>query len=252
MVPSLNATYAKYAEQGLVIVGVTNEGASLVDVSIAKTDSSYPIGMVKGKAADAAYGIKGFPTVVLVGPDGMVLSKKRHPESEIKEALKRAVLIPTLEGRQYSSVNKLIKKKSLGKAWKSIDSMLAKSPEDGQLLAAKTAIEKGFTGRFDGALAMMDKGAFGGAVDSFEKLADLYDGYTRAPEAAEKAKDILKDPEAKDDLAAFRMLKTAKAEFSKGKKANRVKGERICAKIVNKYPNTPTANSARAMTGGSR
>ena len=34
MVPGLNKTYAKYAEQGLVIVGVTNEGASLVDVSI--------------------------------------------------------------------------------------------------------------------------------------------------------------------------------------------------------------------------
>ncbi|TDJ69084.1 MAG: redoxin domain-containing protein [Planctomycetota bacterium] len=252
MVPALNETYAKYAEQGLVIVGVTNESASLVDPTIAKNGITYPIGMVKGKAADAAYGVKGFPTVVLVGPDGVVLSKKRHPEAEIKEALKRAVLIPTLEGRQYSSINKLIKKKSLGKAWKSIESMLAKSAGDEQLLVAKAAIEKSFAGRFDGALAMMDKGAFGAALDSFGKMADIYDGYTRAPEAAANAKEIKKAPEAKDDLAAFSMLKTARAELAKGKKANRARGKKICDKIISKYPLTPTADTARAMRGSGR
>jgi tetratricopeptide (TPR) repeat protein len=253
MIPSLNEMYAKYAEQGLVIVGVTDESGSTVDGSLKKDGQTYPIGMVKGGSADAAYGVSGFPTVVLVGPDGNVLTvDKRHPEAEIKEALKRAVLIPTLEGKSYSSVNKAIKAKQLGKALVAIEKMLVKTPEDSQLLDAKTAIEKSFTGRYEGAIAQAEKGGYGGALDALETIQDLYKGYGRTAEASAKAKEIKKDPKAKDDIAAHSMLRKAKADFAKGKKANRASAIKTCEKIIAKYPNTPTADKARAMKGSAR
>mgnify|MGYP000284808488 CR=1 FL=1 len=58
MVPKLNELHEKYSEQGLVIVGVTNESANLVDKSIESTGSRYPIAMVSGGAADAAMAVK--------------------------------------------------------------------------------------------------------------------------------------------------------------------------------------------------
>ena len=228
---------------------MTNENASLVDGSIADLGQTFPIAMVKGGSVDTAYGVTGFPTVVLVGPDGMVLSKARHPEKEIVEALKRAVLIPTLEGRRYSAINKLIKKKQLGKAWKSIAGMLERGDGDDQLTVAKEAIESSFASRFESAMAMTEKGAWGSARHSFEKMADLYDGYTRASEAEARVKEIKKNPEAKDDLAAFSMYLKAKAEFAKGKKASTTKGEKICDRIMAKYPETATATRAKLLRG---
>ncbi len=251
MVPDLNELHEKYSEQGLVIVGVTNESAALVEKSLSSTGAQYPIAMVKGGSADDAYGVNGFPTVVLVGPEGNVLSRERHPEAAIVEALKRAVLIPKLEGRQYSSINKAIEKKDLGKAWKSIASMLEKNASDEQLIAAKEAIESSFKNRFDGAIAAAGKGNYGSAVDSLEKIVDLYNGYPRVAEAKAKAKAIGKDPEAKDDLKAWSMLKKAKKEMAKGKKASREKGRQICEKIMKSYPDTPTAEKARAIVRSS-
>jgi len=248
MVPKLNELQEKYGEQGLVIVGVTNESASLVESSISSTNANYPIGMVTGGSADGAYGVSGFPTVVLVGPDGEVLSnKERHPEAAIVEALKRVVLIPSLEGKQYSSINKALDKKDLGKAWKSIVAMLEKNPADEQLAATKESIEKTFGSRFDSAVAAVEKGAYGGAVESLDKLASRFKGYTRASEASDMIKAIKKNPDAKDDLKAHGLLRKAKAEFAKGKKASREKGQGLCEKIVKSYPKTPTAEKARAM-----
>lgn len=226
---------------------MTNEGTDLVDKALASSGVEYPIALVSGDAADDAYGVDGFPTVVLVDSDGNVVSRERHPEAQIVEALKRAVLIPTLEGSKYSSINKSIEKKDLGKAWKSIASMLEKEPEDPLLLAAKEAIEKSYTGRFTGAVALAERGSYGNAVDSLEKIVELYDGYPKADEAKDKAKEIEKDPEAKDDLEAWSLFKKAKAEFAKGKKANLVKGRRLCEKIVSNYPDTPTAEKAKGM-----
>lgn len=250
MVPGLNELQEKYEEQGLVVVGVTNESVGLVETSIENQSQTYPIALVRGGSADSAYGVKGFPTVVLVGPDGTVLTNKdRHPESAIVEALNSVVLIPLLEGKKYSSINKAIKKKDLGKAWKAASAMLAKNPEDAQLTGLLESLESSFESGFNGAVAKTEKGAFGAAAESLEKLADRYKGYTRAKEALQKAKAIKKNPDASDDLKAHAMLNKAKAEFKKGKKANRKKGKAICAKILKSYPNTPTAEKARAMQG---
>ena len=67
-----------------------------------------------------------------MGPDGTVLTNKdRHPESAIVEALNSVVLTPLLKGKKYSSINKAIEKKNLGKAWKADDT--------GNLVFRKTA-----------------------------------------------------------------------------------------------------------------
>ena len=171
MVPGLNKLQEKYGEQGLVVVGVTNESAKLVDSSISNQNHTYPIAMVSGGSADTAYGVRGFPTVVLVGPDGNVLTtKERHPESQIVEALKSVVLLPPLEGKR-------------GAAWKSATSMLAKNPEDAQLTGFLESLKASFDGSFQGAISQTEEGAYGGAVETLEKLAKRYKGYPPAEEA---------------------------------------------------------------------
>jgi len=249
LVPGLNELQEKYGEQGLIIVGVTNEAANLVDRSISSQHHAYPIAMVRGGAADSAYGVRGFPTVVLVGPDGTVISKDRHPEREIVKALENVVLVPLLDGRKYASINKSIKNKDLGKAWKAVTRMLSGSPEDSALVAARDAIEKSFAHSFSAAVKGAEAGSYGAALENLEKLAARFKGYTRAAEATDKAKEIKNNPSAADDLKAHAMLKKAKKEFNKGKKASREKARGICKKIIKSYPDTPTAEKARNMLG---
>ena len=71
------------------------------------------------------------------------------------------------------SIHKLIKKKQLGKAWKSIAGMLERGDGDDQLTVAKEAIESSFASRFKSAMASLDsfRSSVGAAALGFARRA---------------------------------------------------------------------------------
>lgn len=88
----LNELQARYADDGLVVVGVTNERRELVESVVFDRGMEFPVVRVSGGAVDRAYGVSSFPTAYLIGRDGKV-TWSGHPgrlsDERIEAALRR-------------------------------------------------------------------------------------------------------------------------------------------------------------------
>jgi len=90
-VPRLKELHGKYADKGLVIVGISNESEDIVKSYMIEHRIPYVIGIDYQSRTFKTYGIRGIPNAVLVGADGKVIWRG-HPlsidESTIEDALK--------------------------------------------------------------------------------------------------------------------------------------------------------------------
>jgi cytochrome c biogenesis protein CcmG, thiol:disulfide interchange protein DsbE len=96
--PWMNEMHTKYAEQGFAVVGV-NVDAKQADATsfLAQTPAKFDVVFDSKGMSPRAYGIKGMPSSVLIGPDGKVLAlhagfkdeERAELESKIKSALKK-------------------------------------------------------------------------------------------------------------------------------------------------------------------
>jgi peroxiredoxin len=81
--PWMNEMQARYGARGLQVVGVNVDAKSEdADNFLAETPARFPIAFDPAGTTPRAYGIKGMPSSVLVGPDGTVL----HTHAGFKEA----------------------------------------------------------------------------------------------------------------------------------------------------------------------
>jgi thiol-disulfide isomerase/thioredoxin len=81
--PWMNEMQARYGARGLQVVGVNVDAKSEdADSFLAETPARFPIAFDPAGTTPRAYGIKGMPSSVLVGPDGTVL----HTHAGFKEA----------------------------------------------------------------------------------------------------------------------------------------------------------------------
>jgi len=89
LMPHLAELYAKHKAEGLVVIGVTNDEKSDLEAYLKDNPAGYPIALdtVKGGAELTfdAYGIKGMPTVFLIGRDGSLSWK--GPGSKLTDAM---------------------------------------------------------------------------------------------------------------------------------------------------------------------
>ena len=90
MVPHLNELREKYEDEGLTIVGVTNEDEGLVREKVEDAEMEFGVVLVVGKAVDGAYGASRVPHSVLIGRDGKV-AWAGHPSNLAEERI-RALL----------------------------------------------------------------------------------------------------------------------------------------------------------------
>lgn len=94
--PWMNEMQARYGAQGLQIVGV-NVDAKNDDARafLAATPARFLIAFDPAGATPRAYGIKGMPSSVLIGPDGKVLFEhagfKDADRAELEAAIKAAL-----------------------------------------------------------------------------------------------------------------------------------------------------------------
>jgi len=230
---------------------VTNEPAGLVEKTVAERGIRYPIARVSGGAADTAYGIEGFPTVILVAPSGEVawIGHGSAYESLIPALLEEVAFVPPLKGREHAPINKLLDKRDFGAAWKKVVAALEKVPGDAELGACRDALERALAARLESARSRREARRFAQALATYEDVAQRFAGMPGAEDAAAAARAIAEDAEAKDDLAANEMYLKAKAERAKDKKASRENAERLLDKLLEQYPATATAERVRAARG---
>ena len=238
------------ADEGLVIVGVSNEGAKLIADSIENNDMRFPIGRVSGGTVDSAYGIRAFPTTYVIAPDGTVAygpgSSGSYVEV-IRELLPSVVLVEPLEGREYRSINNQLEDNELGRAYRSIERALERSPEDEQLLRASEQLEGIHAAQMASIEAKCESGAYADALRAAERLAEMFDGCDLKDAAREAAREIERSEEAEDDLRADRLLQQAQRNLEINKKAKRELARRQLEEIIADYPATATADRARSL-----
>lgn len=94
--PWMNEMQARYGAQGLQVIGV-NLDAKSEDARkfLAEIPARFPIAFDPAGATPRAYGIKGMPSSVVVGPDGKVLylhAGFRHADrAELESVIKNAL-----------------------------------------------------------------------------------------------------------------------------------------------------------------
>lgn len=254
-VPKLNNLYEEFGSQGLVIVGVSNESDALIAPKLESVGFNFPVARVVGGKADSAYGVTGFPTMVLIAPDGTVASSGRisNLRSQVAELVRLAVLVPKLESKAYSSINRLIDKRAFGKAHASLTRAMEKAEGEDlmQLQASLESIDQLATNRLARTRSFIRDEFFAQAAAKLRDIEEDFQGMSQAAAAKESRKMLEAVPDAKDDFKAYKLLETAQAALAKSSKAaSRRKAKGILERIVKDYPHTATAKIARGLLKG--
>jgi len=92
-IPHLNALYNQYKDKGVVILGLSDEGADKVapfveQMNKDKKDMEYPA--AAGSNDGAAYGVTGIPHAFLLDPTGKVVWTG-HPMAGLDKAIEKAL-----------------------------------------------------------------------------------------------------------------------------------------------------------------
>jgi tetratricopeptide (TPR) repeat protein len=228
---------------------VSNEGGGILKRHIEKKGIRYPIASISGGKIDEMYGVKGFPSGALVDGYGRVVWMG-HPggisREEIEKALETCSILAPLEGDDYKKINKSIASTDYGAALKAIDKALAKNADDSVLNDGKKAIEALLSDRLEQAEAAHGSGDFGSTMLAYESIQTMFKGHAAADNAKDLAKVLSKNPAAKDELAASKMM-------LKGDEAQREgdfeKAAKLYGKIVTKYPDAKCSQRADAYLG---
>lgn len=77
-IPGYIALQKKYADKGLVVIGVSldQQGPGVVKRFVSENGINYPIVMGDETIVDAFGGVDGIPTTFIIGPDGTIRHKK--------------------------------------------------------------------------------------------------------------------------------------------------------------------------------
>ena len=95
-IPHLNALHNRYKDKGVVILGLSDEGADKVqpfirEMNKTEKDMEYPVGA--GSKDLAAYGVTGIPCAFLLDAQGKVIWVG-HPMSGLDQAIANVLKVP--------------------------------------------------------------------------------------------------------------------------------------------------------------
>jgi hypothetical protein len=250
MIPHNNELQKKFAERGLVVVGVTNEPEKLVEKYVADNNVEYPIFIEKSFKSASALKVNGYPHAVLVDPQGTVIWAG-HPgsidEATIEKAVATAHVRPTLTPA-LKPLEALLAKKDCGKAHETAKAMLGGNLDETSKTAAQALVDcleaeaKDLAAAADQASGSKH---FYEAQDALDRLVKQYAGVPGAEGAADKLKALQADASARPAIAAGAQLaKAAELEASKDYDKAYAAYKSIC---VNSPGTVPAADAAARM-----
>ena len=178
----------------------------------------FPVCRVGGSSTDSAYGVRSFPSSVLIDAKGEIVWQG-HPGQLDKEMipplLEDVRMIPELP-RKYQSINVLVKKEQLGKAHRAIVKALERNPDEESLLEARASLESMATADLQRGSTAEEARDWGYAVEIYTTAARLFDGMEESKVAESKKKAIGKNPDARTELSAYKKFLAAQKAIKKG------------------------------------
>lgn len=201
----------KYRAKGVVLLALSYEPSEKVGKFVRENKIPYIVGS-GAEATKKAYGIRGYPTMFIVDPDGKV-AWSGHPSS--------------------------------GEVKKTIDRLLKENPPKSKQPFAAYGAE----GDWKKAEGLLKKKKYAEAIKAYEKIAKTYKGAKQAKAAQARLKEIKADEKImaqvkatleKRDCEAW--LSMARAFAKSGKKKDAID---YYERIVKEYPDSDYAETAR-------
>lgn len=263
-IPHLNELHNKYKDQGLVILGISDESASTVKPFIGQMNMEYLV-MAEGGQNNQTYGVRGIPHAVLVDPNGIV-QFIGHPMNGLDKAIEKVLkdTPPTRQlggGPEYNArvIERINKALSAGNTKEAItqynrldtDSLHEGEGHSEQVEAIKSMLEPIGQLEYDRAIASINKGEVTEGLVVLRRVADEFEGLEIAKKASTKLQALEKDDnilkaqrnERIERLAENRMKRTMKF-VERGEHA---KAYLRLKMTVEKYPDTAAAEEAKTM-----
>jgi len=219
---------------------------------ITKLGAKYPF--VKAKGCNEKFKVTGFPTVVMIGPDGLIKHNDNPAPSEaaIEELLKNVSLVPKLpEGSQYAPLRQLWQKRDYVKLREWLDKTLAQPGLDPTMQEVCTAQKAELDKRAESAKARVATLAAGpdfvASSDALEKIGKAWKGFPAADAAKAELARFAADAAIKKELTAGRALQKLVAGFDTGREQEVRKLVAELPKFAKKYENTYAAKQALEM-----
>jgi hypothetical protein len=184
----------------------------------------WPMVVVADEVLEERFAVKGLGRVFVVDVEGILtwrgdLTDLRHQfEQERLEAmLAHCTRIPPLPER-FAKLNQLLafEAAELGKAHKEIHKALAKEPDCAELALALASLEALAERGFSFAAKLSEERDFAAAHAALEELAASFAGSPLAERARASRQELLKNPEAKKDIAAAEKLAEADRQAQLG------------------------------------
>ncbi len=220
-------------------------------VFIDQLGAKYPIAQIK-ESDKAAYGLKFFPSVYVIAPDGTVHSTPddRMPnEQEIEELLKTVSLAPKMpDDPRYDPLRALWKKGEFVKVRDYLDKNLAAPNLDAAMKDVFTAQRAEIDKRAAAAkarVARLGEGPdYAEAETQLEKVEKQWKGMEPATAAAAEKARFASDAKIKKELTAGRALQKLVASHDASKTSGRKKLGEALQQFRKKYEGTHAASQA--------
>lgn len=206
--------------------------------------------MIEESNSADAFGIKGFPTAFLIGPDGKILSTGFPNDADIEKALEAVRLPPELPPALSSVTPSLKKEKwceARSKTCKLLEGTTLTSDEDKQAANDLVAwIDWLAQSAVDAAKAEGSKGNWYEASLALEQAAADLKGLPAAATAELELKAIMADKAKKDEVTAGKRYAQARQK-EKEKDMKPKEALPLYKAIANKYEHTKAGKRAARL-----
>lgn len=218
--------------------------------------AKYP--MAKIKASDTQkYGIKFYPSVYCIAPDGTVHSvpEDRMPsEATIEQLLENVSLAPKMpEDSRYDPIRKMWEKGDYRRLEAYLAKMLQAEKLDAEMRDVFAAQQQELQKRAEKQRARVKKLADGPdylrARETLDRIKKEWKGFPAADDAEAELKRFSKDANIKKEIAACKALQKLQAKYDPSSIAQRRKLMAGLRKFADKYEGTYAGAEAQKQLG---
>lgn len=230
---------------------MSDENESLIEKTfVTELGAKYPF--VKAKGVNEKYGIKFFPSVFCIDPQGVVYSvaDDRMPsEAQIEELLKGASLVPKMpEDAQYDAVRAMWTKREHEKLRTYLDKMLAQPNLDEAMRGVYQSQRDALQKLADGQAARVEQLGKGpdyfGADEQLDRMQKVWKGFPAADAAKAMQAQFAGDAAIKKEIAAGKALQKLNGQFDPSKSSQAKKLVAELERFAKKYEGTYAAGQA--------
>ncbi|MEO0481616.1 MAG: hypothetical protein AAF196_19265 [Planctomycetota bacterium] len=234
-----------------MVVGVSDENESLLTNYI--TEKGVKYGIQRANGALSLYGGRGYPTFVMIAPDGTVAQYNGVPSEElIEEKLAEVTLAPEMpEGSAFKKLRQAWEREDYAKVQKELSKGLEKHGPGEEFHQVFTGLQESFDRLIESTTNQ---------VRSLAEGPDYYRSFKRLTVIAEKFEDLEVGDLAEEELDRFddddgiqieikagQAVDAVAQRYDISKNSDRKKLIKACEQLMEKFEGTQAAERARVL-----